>query len=141
MIEWLTLICIPSRSYNGSIPITLYESGQQWDWPNVWPPTLYITVKALENIPRNVSQVTNFANYSTSAIDFTYLPPKHFGLEQGELPGQPVLGQDVNITSVNSFDTLGNLGNSSGLGWADGLGEFAELAKRYMQYRYHTFAC
>lgn len=88
----------------------------------MWPPTLYITVKALENIPRNVSQVTSFANYSTSAIDFGYLPSNHFGLEQGDLPGQPVLGQDVNITSVSSFDELGNLGNSSALGWSDGLG-------------------
>lgn len=114
--------CTPS--YNGSIPITLYESGQQWDWPNVWPPTMYITVKALENIPRNVSQTISFVDYSTSAIDFGYLPSNHFGLNQSQLPGQPILGQDTNITSVSSFNELGNLGNSSTLGWGDGLGEY-----------------
>lgn len=84
---------------------------------------MYITVKALQNIPQNVSQTTSFSNYSTSAIDFGYLPANHFGLEQGQLPGQPILGQDTNITSVSSFNELGNFGNSSTLGWGDGLGE------------------
>lgn len=89
---------------------------------------MYITVKALQNIPQNVSQTISFSNYSTSAIDFGYLPANHFGLEQSQLPGQPILGQDTNITSVSSFNELGNLGNSSTLGWGDGLGKYWSCA-------------
>jgi hypothetical protein len=88
---------------------------------------MYIVVKALENIPRNVSQDISFSNYSTNVLDFSYLPSNHFALQQADLPGQPVLGQDVNITSVQTFSELGNLGNSSSLGWADGLGKLAFL--------------
>lgn len=88
---------------------------------------MYIMVKAIENIPRNLSQSQSFANYSQAALDWSYLPPGHFVLEQGDLPGQPILGQSENITSVSSFDELGNLGNSSTLAWGDGLGKLPTI--------------
>lgn len=33
----------------GGIPSSTQESGQQWDFPNVWPPLVELTVTALEN--------------------------------------------------------------------------------------------
>ena len=124
----LVELCFPTlSSYNGSIPITLLETGQQWDWPNVWPPTTYIMVKAVENLARNISQDISFANYSQDALDFAYLPSNHFVIPQAELPGQPILGQTgSNLTTVMSIDELGNVGNSSAMGWADGLGEISD---------------
>lgn len=34
-------------TYPGILPTTLLESGQQWDFPNGWPPLQFILVKAL----------------------------------------------------------------------------------------------
>ncbi|XP_075166680.1 trehalase isoform X1 [Haematobia irritans] len=36
--------------YAGGVPNTLYNTGEQWDFPNVWPPMQYILVKGLENL-------------------------------------------------------------------------------------------
>lgn len=36
--------------YDGGIPATKYQSGQQWDFPNVWPPLQYIVIKGLNNL-------------------------------------------------------------------------------------------
>lgn len=37
-------------SYPGGVPNTLYRSGEQWDFPNVWPPMQYILVEGLDNL-------------------------------------------------------------------------------------------
>ena len=35
--------------YPGGIPTSMVDSGQQWDFPNAWPPTTEIVVTALRN--------------------------------------------------------------------------------------------
>lgn len=35
----------------GGIPVTNYQSGQQWDQPNVWPPLQHILMAGLQNTP------------------------------------------------------------------------------------------
>ena len=35
----------------GGIPVTNFESGQQWDQPNVWPPLQHILMAGLQNTP------------------------------------------------------------------------------------------
>lgn len=37
-------------SYPGGIPNTLQHTGEQWDYPNVWPPMQYILVEGLDNL-------------------------------------------------------------------------------------------
>lgn len=32
----------------GGIPTTLEHSGEQWDYPNAWPPLQYIMIKGLD---------------------------------------------------------------------------------------------
>jgi len=117
--------------YNGTIPVTLIETGAQWDFPNGWPPQIWIAIKALQALPTNVSS-SGFEAYSQDVVDFSYLPPGHFGgLNQGDLPEQIVLGSNAsNITSVAAFNELGNVGNTTGLSWRDGLAE--AIASRYM---------
>lgn len=34
--------------YPGGVPNTLMQSGEQWDYPNVWPPMQYILVEGLK---------------------------------------------------------------------------------------------
>lgn len=36
--------------YPGGVPNTLYQSGEQWDFPNVWAPMQYILIFGLENL-------------------------------------------------------------------------------------------
>jgi alpha,alpha-trehalase len=33
----------------GGIPTTLEHSGEQWDYPNAWPPLQYIMIMGLDN--------------------------------------------------------------------------------------------
>lgn len=119
-----------TANYNGSIPTTLLETGQQWDLPNVWPPQIYIALFGLQNLPANVSSAS-FETYGQEALSYSYLPPGHLGLSQDELPGQPVLGaaEGVNIGPVQSFAANGNVGNLTGLGWRDALA--VAVASRY----------
>lgn len=37
-------------NYPGGVPNTLYHSGEQWDYPNVWAPMQYILIYGLENL-------------------------------------------------------------------------------------------
>ncbi|QRV98077.1 trehalase [Ceratobasidium sp. AG-Ba] len=36
--------------YPGPLPSTLVQTGQQWDFPNSWPPLQYFAIQALENV-------------------------------------------------------------------------------------------
>lgn len=36
--------------YPGGVPNTLMNTGEQWDFPNVWAPMQYLMVYALENL-------------------------------------------------------------------------------------------
>lgn len=42
-------------SYPGGVPNTLQQSGQQWDFPNVWPPMQYILVVGLRALDDKVA--------------------------------------------------------------------------------------
>ena len=36
--------------YPGGVPTTLVDSGEQWDWPNVWAPMQHILIVGLDNL-------------------------------------------------------------------------------------------
>lgn len=36
--------------FPGGVPNTLYHSGEQWDYPNVWAPMQYLLIFGLENL-------------------------------------------------------------------------------------------
>lgn len=46
--------------FEGGIPTTFEHSGEQWDYPNAWPPLQYIVVMALANT--GVPEAMRFAN-------------------------------------------------------------------------------
>lgn len=144
------LICYVS--YNSTIPNTLLDTKQQWDFPvcnlrkfgycsaslmislnnqNSWPPEIYIAINALRNLPSNISS-GSFDTFSQNVTSFSYLPSGHLGLQQSEVPPQTVLGDaSRNITNVSTFGQLGNVGNLTGnnLSWRDGLA--IAIANRY----------
>jgi len=67
--------------YPGPIPATLVQSGQQWDFPNAWPPLQYIAIKALQNIDERCIQGTNVHNFA-----IIQRPVRQLG--EGKLPDE-----------------------------------------------------
>ena len=52
-------------NYSYGVPTSLERSGQQWDFPNVWPPLVEMVVTALENV-RHYRQHSNM-NYKSNS--------------------------------------------------------------------------
>lgn len=93
-----------------------------------------MAVSALRALPDNITTGT-FQNFSENVFQYDYLPPGQFALSQAELPGQKILGSDSsNASTVSSFDEHGNVGNLTGLNWAEGLA--TAIANRYQSAAY-----
>ena len=141
--------------YNGTYPTTFIQSGQQWwsffplvsllstddilierDAPNSWPPHNYIVLEALRTLPSNVTGGP-LPIPSDKQSTFNLIPNGQLGLEESQLPGQPVrAGSNASTTGpeadINRMEgTVANGGKASdGEGWGKTLGR--ELANRYM---------
>ena len=116
--------------YNGTFPTTFIESGLQWDAPNAWPPHQYIAIEALRAIPSNVS--TQSVPTSSSST-FALIPAGQLGLEENQLPGQPLFAggnsSDPDMNALNG--TVLNGGNAtSGETWSVTLQR--EMVNRYV---------
>jgi alpha,alpha-trehalase len=126
--------------YNGTFPSSFMETGLQWDAPNAWPPHQYAVLKALANLPLNISNATLPASQNSSS--FSLIPENQLGLTEDQLPHQPLSvssdGSQVNASTtgleadVNSMNgTVYNGGNvMEGEGWGARLQR--ELANRYL---------
>lgn len=73
----------------GGVPNTLYRSGEQWDFPNVWPPMQYILIEGLDNLgTENAKDLSkkwghrwvksNFKAYSDTRAMFEKVREIHF---------------------------------------------------------------
>lgn len=76
--------------FPGGVPNTLYNTGEQWDMPNVWPPMQHILVEGLDNLktPEAVKLskewgyrwvLSNFAAYKDSQAMFEKYDAEKFG--------------------------------------------------------------
>ncbi|KAI0354813.1 glycoside hydrolase [Trametes cingulata] len=123
--------------YNGTLPVTFLETGQQWDAPNAWPPHQYIALEALRALPSNVTSGA-LPTPDSGKSTFDLIPSGQIGVDENALPGQPIHGTNVNATKsgaaadINKLNgTVVNGGNAtSGEGWAAALQR--ELANRYV---------
>ncbi|KAJ1306156.1 hypothetical protein OPQ81_010867 [Rhizoctonia solani] len=88
------------NTYPGLLPATLVETGQQWDFPNAWPPLQYIAIQALENIPEKCIEGTEVNNFLNITV-----PEGHLALESKNLtlPNQPQPKPDVNYYVSHSW--------------------------------------
>ncbi|KAJ1306155.1 hypothetical protein OPQ81_010866 [Rhizoctonia solani] len=84
--------------YRGPLPATLVESGQQWDFPNAWPPLQYIAIKALESIPQKCIENTKVDKFVK-----TIVPKGQLALEEEKLPKQPGKKPDVSYYVSHSW--------------------------------------
>lgn len=46
--------------FPGGVPNTLLQSGEQWDYPNVWPPMQYLLVEGLKSLDTEAACKTSF---------------------------------------------------------------------------------
>lgn len=110
------------------------------DAPNAWPPHQYIILQALRNLPSNLTSGA-IASPGSDQSSFTLIPRGQIGLEENQLPGQPLhgqTGQTQNATltgaqaDLNRLDgSVVNGGNATqGEGWGQILQR--ELANRYI---------
>lgn len=121
--------------YNGTLPVTFVETGQQWDAPNSWPPHQYIALQALRALPANVTggALPTPANGQGS---FSLVPAGQLDVTEAALPVQALSGTVNASTSGAAADvskvggTVVNGGNTTTGGWAAALG--AQLANRYV---------
>ncbi|KAI0763541.1 glycoside hydrolase [Trametes elegans] len=125
--------------YNGTLPVTFLETGQQWDAPNAWPPHQHIALEALRALPANVTggglPVPGDGNST-----FSLVPSGQLGVEESALPGQLVISAGVGTNATKSGSaadvnrlngTVFNGGNvTDGEGWAAALQR--QLANRYV---------
>jgi len=125
--------------YNGTFPSTFVDSGLQWDAPNTWPPHQYIALQALRALPSNVTSGP-LPTPSGSQSTFNLIPQGQLGLNESQLPGQPLRANAVvtNATTSGSGADI-NKGNGTvvnggkavdGEGWGKALER--QLANRYI---------
>ncbi|XP_073844790.1 trehalase isoform X2 [Musca autumnalis] len=76
--------------YPGGVPNTFYRTGEQWDFPNVWPPMQYLLIKGLENLNTTESKElstrwghrwvkSNFQAYKETRTMFEKYDAERFG--------------------------------------------------------------
>ncbi|KAF9265183.1 trehalase [Marasmius fiardii PR-910] len=121
--------------YNGTYPTTFVDTGLQWDAPNTWPPHQYIALQALRALPSNIT--SNALPNPAGQSSFNLVPAGQLGLDESQLPGQPITtnanatatGTGTDINRLNG--TVFNGGNATqGEGWGQQLQR--ELANRYI---------
>ena len=67
--------------YNGTMPVTFLETGQQWDAPNAWPPHQYIILEALRALPTNVTSAA-LPTPPSGKSSFDLIPSGQIGVDE-----------------------------------------------------------
>ena len=108
------------------------------DAPNAWAPHQYIALQALRALPANIT-TTSIPSPPSDQSTYALIPAGQLGLNETQLPGQPVRsgtsvinattsGSAADINSANG--TVNNGGSAvSGENWSQTLQR--ELANRY----------
>lgn len=102
--------------YETPIPATFVESGQQWDFPNVWAPSVYAVIQGLKTVDRKmaVKAAEKFVNSAMKGFE-----------EYG------VNFEKYDARIVGKSGSGGEYGLQTGFGWTNGvvlslLDEFGE---------------
>ena len=108
------------------------------DAPNAWAPHQYIALQALRALPENIT-TTPRPSPPSNQSSFDLIPAGQLGLDETQLPGQPVRSGPSVINSttsgpaadINSANGTVTNGGSAGSGenWSQTLQR--ELANRY----------
>nr|XP_049699955.1 uncharacterized protein LOC110379190 [Helicoverpa armigera] len=96
--------------FPGGVPTSLIRSGEQWDFPNVWPPEVSIEVAAIENIgtPEAITLAQEVAQTFVRSCHWGFQKYKQmFEKYDAETPGRFGGGGEYNV--------------QFGFGWSNGV--------------------
>lgn len=105
-------------SFEGGIPTSLLRTGEQWDFPNAWPPLVSITVNALEALG------TSAAKQKAFEVAQVWVRANH----QGYLREKQMF-EKYDAEKVGEFGGGGEYTVQSGFGWTNGV--ILELLAKY----------
>lgn len=103
---------INATSYISGVPTSFLKTGQQWDFPNSWPPLQHIMIEALERIGSERSKQLAFEQASSwmSSVFLTYLHSKPHAMFE-----------KYNVTRVGVPGGGGEYDVQLGFGWTNGV--------------------
>lgn len=104
--------------YPGGVPNSLQHTGEQWDWPNVWPPMQHILVVGLENLE---DDRTNELAYRWAQ---RWVQTNYIAYRETESMYEKYLA-----TEVGGHGGGGEYGVQKGFGWSNGV--IMDLLNRY----------
>lgn len=104
--------------YPGGVPNSLYQSGEQWDFPNVWAPMQYILIYGLENL--NDERASSLAyRWAERWIQSNYVAFRKTG----------AMYEKYVATEFGAFGGGGEYEVQKGFGWSNGV--ILDLLDRY----------
>ncbi|ORY02114.1 glycoside hydrolase [Basidiobolus meristosporus CBS 931.73] len=128
-----------AEEYPGGIPITMTASTLQWDFPNSWPPLVFVAMKAITEVEHRVpfKQIRERLHKLAVAIAQVFINSTYCGwrLTGGEIPG--VLAKLPNTTDsgklFEKYDATrpgrpgggGEYTVQDGFGWTNGVALWA----------------
>nr|ABE27189.1 trehalase [Spodoptera frugiperda] len=104
--------------FPGGVPTSLIRSGEQWDFPNVWPPEVSIVVNAIENIGTPEASVLAFETAQT------FVRSCHWGFQEYKQ-----MFEKYDAENPGKFGGGGEYTVQFGFGWSNGAG--LEFMKKY----------
>ncbi|PVU89002.1 hypothetical protein BB561_005608 [Smittium simulii] len=125
------------KNNSGGLPVTLFDSGLQWDYPSVWPPLQYVIVKGLISSAKTVkktdpSKAQKYRDIafmiSNSLVGTSFCAWHKTG---GTIPGilkkhantndTGHIFEKFNSTSYGNPANIGEYKIQSGFGWTNGV--------------------
>nr|ABY86218.1 trehalase-1 [Spodoptera exigua] len=104
--------------FPGGVPTSLSRSGEQWDFPNVWPPEMSIAVNAIENIGTPEASVLAFETAQT------FVRACHSGFSEYHQ-----MFEKYDAENPGKFGGGGEYNVQYGFGWTNGV--VLEFMKKY----------
>lgn len=95
--------------FPGGVPTSLIRSGEQWDFPNVWPPEVSIVVNALDNIG------TVEAKALALEVAQTFVRSCHWGFQEYKQ-----MFEKYDAENPGKFGGGGEYNVQFGFGWSNG---------------------
>ena len=115
------------EDFIGGLPTSLIKSGQQWDFPNVWPPLQEFIIFGLKNIDLQEAQQLALV------LAQKYINNAYCGWTFQEMQkGKGIMFEKYDATSIGNSGHGGEYEVQDGFGWSNGvalkiLKEFGKL--------------
>nr|WIG62106.1 soluble trehalase [Dioryctria sylvestrella] len=96
--------------FPGGVPASLNQTGEQWDFPNAWPPLVSIVVNALQAIDTDEAQKMAFD------VAQTWVRACHIGFKENKQ-----MFEKYDVNNPGGFGAGGEYTLQFGFGWSNGV--------------------